>query len=144
VTGSNIINSGTYAWLASSCSDPSTVIQAENNWWGANDSAGIDQVVYHHADYSTSPTVDFVPWAEQPFCDCPLQSDFDEDTFVTALDLGAAIDIMFAGAVDVQDLRCTIPRADFDCDGFSTALDLGNLIDHLFASGPPPGNPCAP
>jgi len=76
-------------------------------------------------------------------CDCPYQSDFDEDNFLTALDLGNVIDILFAGADDLQDPDCPHPRADFDCDGFSTALDLGALIDHLFAGGGPPCEPCA-
>jgi hypothetical protein len=78
-----------------------------------------------------------------PLCDCPYQSDFDEDGFLTALDLSAMIDILFAGDPDVQDPDCPYPRADFDCDGFSTALDLSGLIDHLFASGPGPCDPCS-
>jgi hypothetical protein len=77
-------------------------------------------------------------------CACPYQSDFDEDGFLTALDLGAMIDILFAGEPDVQDPLCPSPRADFDCDGFSTALDLGSLIDHLFAGGDGPCDPCSP
>jgi len=75
-------------------------------------------------------------------CICPFQSDFDEDGFLTALDLSAMIDILFAGQPDVQDINCPNPRADFDCDGFSTALDLSGLIDHLFAGGAGPCDPC--
>jgi len=77
-------------------------------------------------------------------CNCPFQSDFDEDGFLTALDLGAMIDILFGGSADVKDPDCPSPRADFDCDSFSTALDLGALIDHLFAGGSGPCNPCSP
>jgi hypothetical protein len=77
-------------------------------------------------------------------CACDYQSDFDEDLFLTALDLAVMIDILFAGAPDVQDPCCPVPRADFDCDGFSTALDLGGLIDHLFAGGDGPCDPCTP
>ncbi len=77
-------------------------------------------------------------------CVCPYQSDFDEDSFLTALDLSTIIDVLFAGHADEQDPACPRPRADFDCDGFSTALDLSGLIDHLFAGGPPPCDPCAP
>lgn len=142
MTGCNIVNNVGYAFYASSCGDPEAVINAENNWWGATDSAAIDAVIYHHSDYSSSPTVDFVPFAMTPFCDCPLQCDFDEDGFMTVLDMGTLIDILFAGHANVQDPDCPVPRADFDCDGFSTALDLGGLIDHLFASGPDPGDPC--
>lgn len=77
-------------------------------------------------------------------CLCPYQSDFDEDSFNTALDLSVMIDILFAGHPDDQDEGCPSPRADFDCDGFSTALDLSSLIDHLFAGGDPPCDPCSP
>jgi hypothetical protein len=75
-------------------------------------------------------------------CGCAFQSDFDEDGFLTALDLATMIDILFAGQPDIQDPNCPNPRADFDCDGFSTALDLSGLIDHLFAGGDGPCDPC--
>jgi hypothetical protein len=76
-------------------------------------------------------------------CSCPYQTDFDSDGFLTAVDLGTLIDILFAGVADIQDPACTRTRADFDCDGFATALDLSSLIDHLFAGGGPPCDPCA-
>jgi V8-like Glu-specific endopeptidase len=75
---------------------------------------------------------------------CPWQSDFDQDGYVTPLDLAAMIDILFAGQPDVQDPNCPIPRADFDCDGYTTPLDLAGLIDYLFTSGPGPCDPCSP
>ena len=75
-------------------------------------------------------------------CLCPFQGDFDADGFLTALDLGALIDILFAGSPEIQDPECPGPRGDFDCDGFSTALDLGGLIDYLFAGGIAPCQPC--
>jgi hypothetical protein len=81
---------------------------------------------------------------EAGMCSCPSLGDFDADEFLTALDLGALIDILFAGAEDVQDPLCSVPRADLDCDEFSTSLDLGVLIDHLFAGGDGPCDPCAP
>ena len=77
-------------------------------------------------------------------CTCPFQSDFDGDGFLTALDLGLLIDILFTGAPDVADGSCPNPRADFDCDGFTTTLDLSGLIDHLFAGGDAPCDPCTP
>lgn len=77
-------------------------------------------------------------------CGCPFQGDFDADGFLTALDLSAVIDILFAGSPDVQDPNCESPRADLDCDGFSTALDLSKMIDHLFAGGEGPCDPCVP
>jgi hypothetical protein len=76
-------------------------------------------------------------------CLCPYQADFDEDGFLTALDLGNMIDILFAGQIEPQDPNCPLGRADFDCDGFPTAIDLGKLIDHLFAGQPGPCDPCA-
>jgi hypothetical protein len=77
-------------------------------------------------------------------CVCDNQGDIEPDEFITALDLGACIDILFAGAPDVQDPECPSPRFDLDCDAFSTALDLGIIIDHLFAGGPGPCDPCNP
>jgi hypothetical protein len=77
-------------------------------------------------------------------CDCPYQDDYDEDTFVTPLDLAVLIDILFAGTPEIQDPDCPSSRSDNDCDGFTTSLDLAVTIDHLYASGPPPCDPCAP
>lgn len=96
----------------------------------------------HWADF----TPDFVSGAITIYnpCSCPFQADFDEDTFLTAIDLGALIDVLFAGRPDDKDATCPSPRGDLDCDGFSTALDLSRMIDHLFAGGTGPCNPCAP
>lgn len=75
-------------------------------------------------------------------CACPHQADYDADGFLTALDLGNMIDVLFAGKADISDPNCPTIRMDFDADGFATALDLGKLIDHLFAGAPGPSNPC--
>lgn len=77
-------------------------------------------------------------------CVCANQGDIEPDGFLTALDLAACIDVLFAGSPDVQDAECPSPRFDIDCDGFSTSLDLSKLIDHLFAGGDGPCDPCAP
>jgi hypothetical protein len=77
-------------------------------------------------------------------CFCPYQCDYDEDGFVTSLDLGTLIDVLFAGLTDEQDPACPTTRGDFDNDGYTTALDLSGMIDHLFVSGPPPVDPCGP
>lgn len=78
-------------------------------------------------------------------CDCPYQADYDADGFLTALDLGNMIDVLFTGKPDIQDPTClSTTREDFDADGFATALDLGKLIDHLFAGQPGPCDPCDP
>lgn len=76
-------------------------------------------------------------------CDCPFQGDADIDGFATSLDMGAVIDILFAGRENVQDPLCLSPRFDLDCDGFTTSLDLSRMIDYLFAGGAPPCDPCA-
>jgi hypothetical protein len=76
-------------------------------------------------------------------CACPYQGDADEDGFITALDMSDLIDILFAGAEDIQDAACPVSRFDLDCDSFPTALDLSKMIDYLFASGPGPCEPCA-
>ena len=75
-------------------------------------------------------------------CDCPFQGDGDLDGFVTALDLGAIVDILFASHTDVQEPLCPSPRFDLDCDGFTTSLDLAYMTDHLFGGGVPPCDPC--
>ena len=87
-------------------------------------------------------------FAEACGCSCPHQGDYDADGFVTALDMGALIDVLFAGAPDTADFACPpcrnpTTRGDLDCDGFATALDLSQMIDHLFAGGPGPCDPCS-
>ena len=77
-------------------------------------------------------------------CTCDFQGDSDGDGFVTALDLANIIDVLFAGAPDIQDPLCPTVRLDLDCDGFTTSLDLAVIIDHLFAAGPGPCEPCLP
>jgi hypothetical protein len=67
VTACNIRGNGFSAFYAAACHDPSTVIDAQNNWWGFDDSASIEGVVYHRADNSDSPTVSYIPCAEEPF-----------------------------------------------------------------------------
>jgi hypothetical protein len=75
-------------------------------------------------------------------CDCPNQADFDGDGFITAVDLGDLVDILFAGEPDIKDPNCPANRSDFNCDGFPDAVDLASLIDHLFSGGQGPCNPC--
>ena len=60
---SNFINNISFDLKASSCSDPSTIIDAENNFWVATDSATIaDEHIYDNSDDDESPIVDFVPF----------------------------------------------------------------------------------
>jgi hypothetical protein len=83
-----------------------------------------------------------IEYEGQCFCSCPYQSDYDEDGFLTALDLGSLIDVLFSGVPESQSPSCPLTYGDFDCDCFVTALDLSGLIDHLFVGGPGPCNPC--
>jgi hypothetical protein len=75
-------------------------------------------------------------------CDCPFQGDIEPDGFITAVDLGSCVDILFDGDPDVQEPACLTTRFDLDCDGFTTALDLSMITDHIFAGGPGPCDPC--
>jgi hypothetical protein len=75
-------------------------------------------------------------------CSCPFQGDYDEDTFITALDLGSLIDVLFAGDPEIHDPACNTSRGDLDCDCFVTALDLSLMIDYLFAGDQRPCEPC--
>jgi hypothetical protein len=63
VHNSNFINNVSFDLKASACSDPSTVIDAENNFWVATDSATIaDEHIYDNSDDVDSPIVDFMPF----------------------------------------------------------------------------------
>ncbi len=77
-------------------------------------------------------------------CLCTNQGDSEPDGFITAIDLAAVIDALFAGGANPQELECPTFRFDLDCDQFTTALDLAVVIDHLFAGGPEPCDPCTP
>jgi hypothetical protein len=125
------------------------VLDVSKRIGSTSDTAFLDTSVPTETPYYKVCAVDFAGNESEPSnevsvssCSCPYQSDFDEDGFLTPLDLSAMIDILFAGQPDVQDPSCPSPRADFDCDEYSTPLDLGGMIDHLFASGPEPCDPC--
>lgn len=60
---SNFINNVVFDLKASACGDPSTIINAEDNFWVATDSATIaDGHIYDNSDDDQSPIVDFVPF----------------------------------------------------------------------------------
>jgi hypothetical protein len=75
-------------------------------------------------------------------CSCPHQGDYDVDGFVTALDLGTMIDVVFAGHPNITDPNCPTSRVDFNCDGFPEVLDIGSYIDYIF--GGSQVQPCEP
>ena len=57
--------------------------------------------------------LEFGFFAGAAICNCENQGDFDEDGFITALDLGSMIDVLFAGAPDIRDPNCPTTRLDF-------------------------------
>ena len=73
------MNNGVYAFYVTSCNNPTTVFDATNNWWGIADSAAIEAMVYHHADNSQSPVIDYVPFAGSSF-------DFDDSIGIGILE----------------------------------------------------------
>jgi hypothetical protein len=130
---------------------PGFTLDLTNRIGATSDTALLDTSVPGFPVYYRVTAVDFAGNEGDPsneasvqFCDCPFQCDYDADGFLTALDLGGLIDVLFAGRPEEQDPQCPSGRGDFDCDGFPTALDLSGLIDHLFAGGPPPCDPCVP
>ncbi len=77
-----------------------------------------------------------------PPCDCPNQSDFDENAALDATDLNALINVLFFNGANPQDADCPKTRADFNCDDTPDATDMSTFIDHLFFNGPGPCDPC--
>ena len=65
--GCNIIDNGRHAFYTYVCSDPETVIEAENNWWGVADADSIEAMVYHKTDCLNCATIDYVPFASEAF-----------------------------------------------------------------------------
>ena len=91
------MNNSGYAFYTSVCYDPTTTINATENWWGKTDSASIEALVYHQADDPDCPVVDFVPFADSAF-------NFD-DTASCCTDRGNVDGIVgIGGPVDVADL----------------------------------------
>jgi hypothetical protein len=104
---------------------------------------GVDQFTYFAHDGQANSVTPATVALHVKSGGAVLPGDYDEDGALTALDLGAQIDALFAGGPDPTDGGCrNWPRGDVDCDGFSTSLDLGILIDHLFAGGADPCDPC--
>lgn len=76
-------------------------------------------------------------------CDCGGRCDYDTDGYLTAIDLGMLISVLYEGATELEHPACPTSCGDYDGDGATTALDLSKLIDHLYAGKPGPFNPCA-
>lgn len=62
----NIVDNGQYAFAATT-DDNVPVIDATNNWWGTTNLASIEDLVFHQADSSLFPEVDYDPFAWEPF-----------------------------------------------------------------------------
>ncbi len=139
----NITGNGLYAFSVSSCSDPTTVIDATNNWWGVTDSAAIEAIVYHQDDAPDLPTVDFVPFADSAFafgdttpcCNHDgLRGDVDYDMSLNVGDLTYLVAYLFQGG---PASPCS-EEADADGDGGINVGDLTYLVAYLFQGGPAP------
>jgi len=146
VQGSNIINNSGYAFYASSCSDPGTVITAENNWWGYTDSTGIEAIVFHFVDYYSSPTVDFVPFATAPLrCTCPGFCDMDGNGTFNPIDVVYLVNYVYKNLDSRVPLpaSCLMDNGDWNCDGDVNPVDVVFYVNYVYKSwGDGPGNPC--
>lgn len=143
------MNNGDYAFYVSSCNDPTTVIDATNNWWGIADSASIEAMVYHKADNPNCPVIDYVPFADSSFefedtVGCcihdGIRGDVNYDMGLNVTDLTYLVDYLFRGgpAPPCQEEA----NVDGDPGEQINVADLTYLVDYLFRGGlPPPACP---
>ncbi len=139
----NIVNNGEYAFCVSACNDPTTVIDATNNWWGIADSASIEAMVYHHTDNPNLATVDYVPFADSPFvfgdttgcCNHDgIRGDVNYEMGLNVADLSWLVDYLFFGGPAPS---CP-EEGDVDGSGAINVADITYLVDYLFFLGPAP------
>ena len=132
--GCDIVNNGEYAYYASSCSDPGTVINAEQNWWGVADSASIEAMVYHRHDYSSSPEVDYIPFAESPFhCVCGIWGDVTGDGNVNPQDVTFMVQYVYmTNDIRVQQPDCPLEAGDVNCDGKVNPQDVTYYVQYVY------------
>jgi len=130
----NIINNGGYAFYVSACSDPTTIIVAENNWWGAADSASIEAMVYHQVDYPSAPLVDFMPFAESIFrCDCTGFQDLNADGYINPVDVVFIVNYVYLGNdMLVQPPNCHLTAGDVNCDGNVNPVDVVYYVNYVY------------
>lgn len=144
MTGCNIVNHPTFAFYASSCSDPTTILAAENNWWGVTDSVAIEEIVFHFVDYATAPIVDFMPCATELLrCECAGFCDMNLDGGFTPLDVTYIVKYVYRS----QDARpqlfnCPMENGDWDCSGDVSPLDVTFYVNKVYRSRG--DGPCAP
>ncbi len=146
MTGCNIIDHPGFAYYASSCSDPSTVLGAEDNWWGVTDSASIEALVYHRDDYATAPVVDFIPFAtEWQNCDCTGFCDVSGDGVFSPLDVAFIVKYVYQ-SLDARPklYNCPLSNGDWNCSGDVSPLDVAFFVKFIYQSqGTGPCDPCA-
>jgi uncharacterized delta-60 repeat protein len=82
-------------------------MEPELRLWHFDEMMGLweDVTTFHdmEANIICGEVMTLSPFALGITCDCPYQCDYDEDTFLTALDLGSLIDVLFAGRSEDQD-----------------------------------------
>jgi hypothetical protein len=60
--------------------DPTSIVTAENNWWGSTDPAVIETKITHHADDPARPWVDYEPFRPHPIGTNVIYLDFTSYT----------------------------------------------------------------
>ena len=142
----NLVNNSDYNYFASTCSDPGTVINAEFNWWGTADAAEIEETIYHRVDYASSPTVDFVPFAEDPFrCDCTGFCDVNLDGAINPVDVVFIVNYVYKNIDSLEPIStCSKDNGDWNCDGETNPVDVVSFVNFVYKSqGDGPCSPCA-
>ena len=131
----NIINNGGYAFYASACNDPTTIIDAENNWWGTADSASIEAMVYHNVDNPSAPLVDFMPFAESIFrCNCGTTwGDVNGDGNINPVDVVYMVNEVYLGRDMLeQPPTCPLSAGDVNCDGNINPVDVVYFVNRVY------------
>ncbi|MHB1034769.1 MAG: hypothetical protein ACYC35_09450 [Pirellulales bacterium] len=91
--------------------DRNATIPMKNNWWGTNNSAGIDDLITDHKDNAVLPTIDYTPWLPEK----PLPPTAFVSVVAATLNGGSA------QRSAIRDLAL-----QFDAD-VSASLDTGDL-----------------
>ncbi len=148
MTGSNIIQSGDHAFHAASCSDPGTIILAENNWWGTADEAEIEALIYDNTDDASAPIVDYSPWAAGPFgCECEGFGDLNLDGGINPVDVVLIVNYVYKNFDSIVQLSqlCPATNGDYNCDNQINPVDAVYYVNYVYkAIGTGPCQPCAP
>ena len=118
--------------------DPTSIVTAENNWWGSTDPAVIETKITHHADDPARPWVDYEPWlAYVPSSVEPVsfylhsayaseENNFGQNGTVYGFDttVGQALTENLGQYLSVTD--CDGSTHDIDVDTGLTQWDIGD------------------